>query len=577
MIKKISNRIILAYSMLIVLLVSFLLLFFNDLVRDTQLTILKREMKSKIDFVDLVMRERNGSFTLEKIRTKPSLLRELASIITLRITLIDDKGRVFADSKVEDVAKLDNHLYRIEIQEARRETYGNSVRYSTTLKTDMLYFAKDMGGITLRLAKPLFEIDESLIKVRKLIVFSGIFVFFAAFVIIFYISRRITSPINDTLSFARDFSHGDYSRRILNYREDEIGSLQRSLNRMADTIVDKMDSLIFEQNKLEITLESISDGIAVIDEHKRVHIANNAFHQLLDSRQAMKGRLYFEVIRSRALNTKIEYVLLRGEPAEFEEKLISGVVCEVNLKPIKEHDMLQGILVVLHDVTEKKRIDQIKTELVGNMSHELKTPITIMKGYLETISENIENTELSTEFIQKALENADRQNSIINDILKLNLLEKTNDFLEEDINIREVVTTCIDLLNVKAAKRGITINVTLDELDMEIKGSRFLAEEVFFNLIDNAVNYNRESGFIHIKAEVQEDRRRILIEDTGIGIPPDSIDRIFERFYRVDKSRSRSTGGTGLGLSIVKHAAELLGWNVDVASGKKGTVFAIEI
>lgn len=577
MIKKISNRIILAYSMLIVLLVSFLLLFFNDLVRETQLTILKREMKSKIDFVDLVMGEQKGSFTLAKIRRKPSLVRELSDIITLRVTLIDEKGRVFADSKVEDAAKLDNHLHRIEVQESRRDTYGNSVRYSTTLKTDMLYFAKDMGEVTLRLAKPLFEVDGSLIKVRKLIVFSGIFVFFTAFIIIIYISRRITSPINDTLSFARDFSHGDYSRRILNYSEDEIGSLQRSLNRMADTIVDKMNSLIFEQNKLEITLESINDGIAVIDEHKRVHIANSAFNQLLESRQAMKGRLYFEVIRSPALNSRIEYVLHRGESAEFEEKLISGVVCEVTLNPIKEHDTLQGILVVLHDITEKKRIEEFKTELVGNMSHELKTPITIMKGYLETISENIENTELSSEFIQKALENADRQNSIINDILKLNLLEKTNDFLEEDINIKEVITTCVDLLNVKAARRGITINDSIDELDMEIKGSRFLAEEVFFNLIDNAVNYNRESGFIKIMAEVKESRIRILIEDTGIGIPDESIDRIFERFYRVDKSRSRSTGGTGLGLSIVKHAAEILGWNIDVASGRKGTVFAIEI
>ncbi len=577
MIKKISNRIILAFSALIVMLVFFLLVFFNDLVRDTQLAILKREMKSKIDFIDLVIKEKYGTYTLERLKRDAGLVKKLSGIVHLRITMIDSNGRVFADSEVSDLSSLDNHLYRIEVQDAGKLTYGSSIRYSTTLKTDMLYFARKSGSLTIRLARPLFEIEESLVKVRKLIVFSGLFVFLTAFIIIIYISRRITSPINETLNFARDFSHGDYSRRILNYREDEIGSLQRSLNRMADTIVDKMNTLIFEQNKLEITLESISDGIAVVDEEKRVHIANRAFHSLLDSKQEMKGRLYFEVIRSRTLNTSIEYALAKGVASHFEEVLLSGIVCEVSLNPIKEKNTLQGILVVLHDITERKRIEQIKTELVGNMSHELKTPITIMKGYLETISENIHNTELSSEFIQKALDNADRQNSIINDILKLNMLEEKNDFLEEEINLRDVINTCIDILSPKAAERDITIVEDINILDENVKGNRFLAEEVFFNIIDNAVNYNRESGSIKISAEKKKFSRVVIIEDTGIGIPVESVDRIFERFYRVDKSRSRATGGTGLGLSIVKHAADLLGWGVALKSGKKGTVFTIEI
>ena len=563
--------------MLIVLLVLFFLLFFSNLVRETQLTILKREMKSKVDFIDLVIKERYGSFSLKELKKNRLSVGKLAKIIQLRITIIDQKGIVLVDSEIDEVSTLDNHRYRVEIKNSQKNQYGDSVRYSTTLQTDMLYYAKAAGPVILRLAKPLYEIEESLSAVKKVIIFSGIFVLLTAFFIIIYISRKITRPINETVNFAREFSHGDYSRRILNYSEDEIGYLQRSLNNMADTIVDKIESLVFEQNKLEITLESISDGIAVVDENKRIHIANSAFSRMVDSDFEMKGSLYFEAIRSHALNAKIEYVLGRGVAAKFEEKFISGTLCEVNLNPIKERNTLQGILVVLHDITEKKRIEQIKTELVGNMSHELKTPLTIMKGYLETISENIHNAELSSEFIQKAIDNADRQNSIINDILKLSMLETSNDFLVEKINLREVIETCIDLLSPKAAGRDIAIHKKVDVLDAVIKGNRFLSEEVFFNIIDNAVNYNRESGTVAIHAEKGKTSTVITIKDTGIGIPEDSLDRIFERFYRVDKSRSRATGGTGLGLSIVKHAADLLGWRITASTSKEGTSFTIEL
>jgi len=577
MLKRISNKIIAAYTLLIVLLVLFFLLFFSNLVRETQLTILKREMKSKVDFIDLVIKERYGSFSLKELKKNRLSVGKLAKIIQLRITIIDQKGIVLVDSEIDEVSTLDNHRYRVEIKNSQKNQYGDSVRYSTTLQTDMLYYAKAAGPVILRLAKPLYEIEESLSAVKKVIIFSGIFVLLTAFFIIIYISRKITRPINETVNFAREFSHGDYSRRILNYSEDEIGYLQRSLNNMADTIVDKIESLVFEQNKLEITLESISDGIAVVDENKRIHIANSAFSRMVDSDFEMKGSLYFEAIRSHALNAKIEYVLGRGVAAKFEEKFISGTLCEVNLNPIKERNTLQGILVVLHDITEKKRIEQIKTELVGNMSHELKTPLTIMKGYLETISENIHNAELSSEFIQKAIDNADRQNSIINDILKLSMLETSNDFLVEKINLREVIETCIDLLSPKAAGRDIAIHKKVDVLDAVIKGNRFLSEEVFFNIIDNAVNYNRESGTVAIHAEKGKTSTVITIKDTGIGIPEDSLDRIFERFYRVDKSRSRATGGTGLGLSIVKHAADLLGWRITASTSKEGTSFTIEL
>ncbi|PKL41229.1 MAG: hypothetical protein CVV44_00920 [Spirochaetae bacterium HGW-Spirochaetae-1] len=574
--KKIGNRIIVSFSLLIGILIFFLLLFFNDLVRETHMSIIKQEAEEKIRFIELVLKDKNrdrGYAAVPDI----DFLRKVSGIIGLRITIVDFNGSVLADSDINNVSSMDNHQYRIEVKEAMASGTGSSIRYSNTLKIDMFYYAHKSDKYIIRLAKPLYIVEEKIQKIRKFIVFSGIFIIFTSIIIIIYISKRITNPINETMNFARDFSHGDYTRRIMNYSDDEIGNLQKSLNRLADTIVGKIDSLIFEQNKLKITLENISDGIAVIGDDKRILISNKAFNALFDINNDVSEKLYFEVIRSRTLNIKIEYVLARGQSASFEEKLISGKVCEVSINPIMEHDTLQGILVVLRDVTEKKKIEQMKTDLVGNMSHELKTPIAIMRGYLETIDEHYNDEKMCRDLIGKAIDSAERQNSIINDILKLNLLETSHEFIDEEINLGGIINNCIHLLQPKASKKNITIEKSTDILDTVIRSNRFLAEEIFFNLIDNAINYNRESGKISIHAREEKGKILIYIEDTGIGIPEESIPRVFERFYRVDKSRSRATGGTGLGLSIVKHAAEILGWDMSVASSKKGSIFTIEI
>ena len=571
--KKISNKIILYYSLLIIFLVIFLLIFVNDLVRDTHLNVIKREMTEKLNFIGLVVRtELHGE--LHKKRLKAFVDRS-SEIINLRLTVVDAEGAVLADSDVEDVSGLDNHLYRVEINRSLRNGTGESVRYSNTLETDMLYSARFIDPYVFRVAKPLCEIDENLYALKKIIVFLGFFVVIASVVITIYISNKLTRPINETLNFAKQFSHGDYTKRILNYSDDEIGVLQRSLNRMADTVVEKIESLLFEQKKLQVTIESITDGITVIDNEKRVLIANRSFIDLFEIDTLTTNRVYYEVIRSRSLNSKIEYALSTGEPVRFEEEFFNGSFLDVSIKPIKEERTLQGILVVLHDITEKKKIEQIKTDLVSNMSHELKTPVAIIKGYLETIEENIDNIDLCRDFIKKAISNADRQNAIINDILKLNLLETTWDFLVEQISVQEIIQNCIELLKPKTLSKKIKIHCDIDNIKDFIKGNRFLAEEIFFNIIDNAINYNNEEGVVSITAEQSEKGCIVSVNDTGIGIPKEALERIFERFYRVDKSRSRDTGGTGLGLSIVKHAVEMLNWEIDVSSGKNGTSFRI--
>ena len=232
----------------------------------------------------------------------------------------------------------------------------------------------------------------------------------------------------------------------------------------------------------------------------------------------------------------------------------------------------------MRDVTEKNKIDSFKRELVGNLSHELKTPITIAKGYLETIKNIPDDNEQRIKFIDKTISNLNRQNAIIGDMLKLNMLETTNVFEKENVKMENLISGIIDILTPKFADKELIIKYNKTSFDFTVKANRFLIEHVFFNIIDNAASYNTYNGKIIIENIISGSSAIVSIRDTGIGIPEELRERIFERFFRVDKARSRETGGTGLGLSIVKHCLEILNWDIKVKSSSgNGSEFIITI
>ncbi|MFH0976391.1 MAG: ATP-binding protein [Spirochaetota bacterium] len=574
--KKIRNKILVPIAFLMILLISVLGIFFNSLLKETYLNIIKQEMKEKIEFINIIIRDTPGLYTGRVTEFFSGKIKSISSVINMRITVVDHTGKVIADTD-HDPAGMDNHKYRIEIKDSIEKKTGESIRYSNTLNTDMLYYAISYNNYIIRLAKPLLVIDAALTKLTKTIFLAGLTVVIAAVVIILLISNKITIPIRETRDFAISFSGGDYTRRIQDFSGDEIGILQRTLNRMAESIVYEMNLLELEQNKLKVTLNSISDGIAVVDNNKNIVIANRAFFSFLGIQNEMLNKIYYEVIRGSSFNKKIEYSLSHGEAADFREKFYPDRLCEISIIPIKEKTEIEGILIVMHDVTEKVKMDQLKTDLVGNLSHELKTPVAILKGYLETIQDNLTDINLCSDFIKKAILNLNRQDSIINDMLKLNMLETMTGIPFEPINLKEIINNSIEILNIKANAKEIEINSDIDILNRNIQGNKFLAEEIFFNIIINAINYTNPKGSINVKAFEDNGKTVISIADSGIGIPEESLGRIFERFYRVDKSRSRATGGTGLGLSIVKHAVEILNWEIGVESGGNGTVFFINI
>ena len=576
MLKKISNKLIFSYLALTVILMVIIFIFLGSFIRQIHIDLNKTEISR---FNTLI------GYELKKLPrgTLPSkqlaeTVADLSRLISLRITLIRPDGRVIADSEINDVSTLENHQYRKEIMEAMGSGEGFSLRYSSTLKTDMLYFATYSNGLVIRLARPLQEVEHSLDAMKSLVFNAALFAIIFSIIMIVLISFKITKPFNETLSFASDFAAGNYGRRILNYSSDEIGRLQKALNTMADTIVNTIEDHILEQRKLETTLDSIGDGIAMVDSSKNIIIYNNSFLTMLGISTELEGKQFFEVIRNSILNSRITRCLKSGEKDSFILEMANDRFYESVVTPIKAEKIIQGILVVLHDISEKRRIEKIKTDLVSNVSHELKTPIAIIRGYLETVKENYSNREMAIKYIDRAIENADRQDALIQDIIKLSMIESVREFEKEKIDIRSIIERCLDLLAPKIARREIKpVNIMEADIDYTVTANHFLVEEIFFNIIDNGINYNTDRGTLTISSAVSNGCLNIMISDTGAGIPEEARDRIFERFYRVDRSRSRATGGTGLGLSIVRHAALVLGWDIMVDSHDSGSTFTITV
>lgn len=574
MLRKISNKLIFSYLTLTLILVVIVFVMLGRFLRTTHIDIIKTEMSRYDVLID---------YEFKKLAVKPvpsaplsKAVSELADIINLRITVISRDGTVIADSEVKDFSNLENHQYRREVIDALNSGTGFSTRYSSTLRTDMLYYAIYRDSLVIRLAKPLYEVDRSLSTLRGMVFKAAAFAVIFSVIMIVIISFIIARPFRETLSFAADFAAGNYKRRILNYNNDEIGSLQKALNTMADTIVRTIDDHVMEQKKLEATLDSISDGIAMVDSGRHIVIHNNSFFSMLGITADLKNRQYFEIIRNSRLNSRIDASLKSGQKDTFSMEMGNDRYYEAVINPITENSIIRGILVVLHDISEKRKIERIKTDLVSNVSHELKTPIAIIRGYLETVKENYGNREMTMNYIERAIENVDRQDALIQDIIKLSMIESAMEFEKEEIDIKMIIERCLDLLAPKISRREIKLaNRLTDDFDYTIIANHFLVEEIFFNIIDNGINYNMDKGSLSISAEDSPDMLTIKISDTGIGIPKEFKERIFERFYRVDKSRSRATGGTGLGLSIVKHAAMALDWEVYADSDSNGTTFTI--
>jgi two-component system phosphate regulon sensor histidine kinase PhoR len=574
---KISFKLKLIFSYIFVILVSFgFIAFFLD--KNLEENSIRNIQSSLITQANLI----ESQISAERLRQEDTpYLESLVKVLSLktkcRITIINSKGRVLADSEKsqEEILQMENHLYRPEVKVALTGVIGIDTRYSSTLKIDMLYVAlpvKDNAGISgiLRLALPLESVQKTLFAIRKIVLIGLLFALVFAFFLGSIVAGRIIEPINRMIQTSRRFSKGDFSRRIIQVSKDEIGEFAVTLNKMAQGIEDKIKEIKTQNQKLTAIFNSMIEGVIVIDKAGYIISVNPTIEKIFSIfKKDVEGKVFLEAIRNNDIAEVISSALKRGESVSSEIALIYPVrrVFEVNATPIFDNNVISGCLVVVHDITEIRRLETVRSDFVANVSHELKTPLTSIKGFVETLLEGaLDDKENNRNFLKIIHDHAERLNSLVDDLLSLSHLESKEITLnKKSFNLRSQFEKVISGFKSQLKKMGIDIKNDLSA-SISINADKDRIEQVLTNLIDNAIKFNKEKGSIRIYAQEENGKIRVSVEDSGIGIPEKEIARIFERFYRVDKARSRELGGTGLGLSIVKHIVELHGGSVGVES-----------
>ena len=491
---------------------------------------------------------------------------------SVRFTVVNKDGEVIFDNETSD---LENHKDRQEIIDAFNNGTGSSVRFSKTLSINMVYYATKINDdMVIRSSVPISNIKVFTSGMLKYYVAIVIGVFLLSLALAVKLVKIIVYPIKELEKVTAKIANGNLNKRALIGNYDEIGLLAQTFNNMADQLETKINDSLDKQNKLEAILESMESGVIAVDNNEKIILSNPYSKKLFD--------LQGDVIGKRISSCIIDYDLInfiREVPdiGSREIRLLHPVEREIRVKkaPIISGSKSQiGIVIALQDITDIKRLENMRSEFVANVSHELKTPLTSIKGFSETLR-YVDDSEIKNKFLNIIDKEAERLTNLINDILVLSNIENLHKLDNTNFNPREVIENIIDIVRKQADKKQIKIEF-INEFDSEIIGSKDKFHQLALNLIENAIKYSNENGNVKILITSNNGYFIFKVIDNGIGIPKNDIPRIFERFYRVDKSRS--TKGTGLGLAIVKHIVKLFNGDITVDSEVGvGSTFTVRI
>lgn len=518
-----------------------------------------------------------------------NFLHEIADDLNLRVTIINLEGTVLADSEVnrDILGKVENHLYRPEIQQALHSGIGESRRFSTTVKKDMLYVASTIGrnkpeGI-IRLSMPLAEIELISNHLKKLLIVSLLFAFFLAIIISFAASMFISQPIKKMSLFAQDIAKGDFSKRILNLTNDEFGDLAKAFNYMSEQIKLKINEVNLSKSRFEAILLSMFEGVMVVDTKGTILLMNRALKDLLKVKDEFVNKKPLEILRNIEIQEIVDNTLKLKQGVESREISVlfpEEKILLIHATPVVRENETEGAVLVFHDITSLRELEKIRKDFVANVSHELRTPVASIKGYAETLLDGaLEDKNNAKDFLKIIYTDIDRLARLIDDLLNLSRIESGKFKMNLQLcAIAPIIKGVVSRLNKQARDKSITIKTNIPEkLDSLLIDETRIAQ-VLFNLIDNAIKYIPEKGNIIISVNEKDGFIQINIADTGSGIAQEHIPRLFERFYRVDKSRSQELGGTGLGLAIVKHIIQAHQGEVFVQSILgQGSVFSFTL
>ncbi|MGU3470701.1 two-component system histidine kinase PnpS [Paenibacillus sp. D51F] len=518
--------------------------------------------------------------------------RELKDLTGARVTFIRKDGFVLGDSD-HDPSTMDNHLSRTEVKQAEQNGTGRAIRHSDTISRNMLYVAiaadKDSPhSDIIRLSYSLETVERNINRLWTVLIIGLLLLFLVAAVVSYRIAKGLTSPLEQITDAAKRIRSMDYSVRVDVHNKDEIGELGAAINSMAEGLQVQMNRIQQNETQLYSVLDNMTSGVVMIDPAGRMMLLNRRAEEVLGfEHREMVGRPYSEAKQQFELSQIIQQGLEKQEAVHEEitfyfpeERLL-----ELNLVPVYQSDeSFGGLLLVLHDVSAIRRLERMRSEFVANVSHELKTPITAIKGFAETLLGGAVNDPvMSKQFMQIIYDESERLNRLIGDILELSKIESRRVPLQfSPIDLASFMERSMTILESEAARKSITM--TLDNAPgIYLEADEDRLRQVVANLLQNGISYTPEGGKVSVRTslvhgEGGSEMVQIRIVDTGIGIPRKDLPRIFERFYRVDKARSRVSGGTGLGLSIVKHLVELHHGSITVDSTVGvGTAFTIEL
>jgi len=518
-----------------------------------------------------------------------SICKTMGKQSATRYTVILPSGKVIGDSR-ETPHLMDNHANRPEIARALTGETGKAIRYSKTLLQSMMYVAQpikknDTIVAVIRAAIPTTFIDRELKLIRLKIALGGLLIAVAAAGISLWISRRITRPIEAMKKSAGHFAGGDFSQRLEVPDSEEMAGLADSLNQMAAQLDNRIKTIISQRNEIETVLSSMREGVVAVDNKERIISMNHAAAALFECDPAKcQGKSIQEVVRNLPLQQFIHDAVSGRESHEDDIVLYHNGEKILNLKgsPLLDAGTKQsGTLVVINDVTQLRRLENMRKDFVANVSHEIRTPLTAIKGFVETLHRgSVDNPDEVERFLGIIQKHVDRLSSIVEDLLSLSRIEQEVEGKTIELKagyVKDVFKSAIQICRSKAEEKKITVSPIFDE-QLSARFDATLLEQAVVNLLDNAIKYSEPESTIHLKVRHTNSEIRISIEDQGIGIAKKHLPRLFERFYRVDKARSRTMGGTGLGLAIVKHIAQAHGGNVTVESRPgKGSTFTIHL
>lgn len=492
-------------------------------------------------------------------------LKDLSSAGEVRITVIAPDGRVLGDSH-SDYRKMDNHAMREEIMMAREAGYGKSIRMSSTVEDRLIYVAVPLNGQKERIGYLRLAYSVGTVQglVHQVWLTQGT-VFLLALLLFSLlgsrIARKISTPIEKMTWVAKDITRQKFGSTVQVEGDGEIAELARAINFMSVSLEKQVKKIREDEERFNDVLRNMVSGVILIHEKGRIILANRAVSAMLGiPEEEMIGHFHIEAMKNYALSQLIDRVFATKEKVRGEINLYypQERVLDVNIAPLFiQEKKLSGAVVVLHDITDIRRLERVRSEFVANASHELKTPVTSIKGFAETLLDGAMNEkETLRSFLTIIYNESERLQRLIQDILDLSKIEQKKLPLElKKFHIYSLIEEIAPTVRKDMAKKGIAFhNEIPPQLTIEADYDR--TKQIFINLIQNAVQYTPDHGSIQLTAEERDEGVTVMVEDTGIGIPAKDITRIFERFYRVDKARSRHSGGTGLGLAIVKHLVE---------------------